>query len=205
MTSAEGSGIPLVSDVTTTYDVTTPMTNGSGVHSGGHSNYFNLGGHEFVLLIRQLKINNYQELGYTCAGVLVLSFIYELLKNVRQMLIGGFFSNAYKIQQNNFLPSSGDCCNDDDVISYYVTKRNFWCSHFMHSFLYVIQVFLAFVLMLIVMTYNVYLLAAVLAGNLIGYFVCGVWRRHLVVKKLKYKSQVYTNETAGRIIQNPDA
>ena len=49
-----------------------------------------------------------------------------------------FFKNV--VFSQNFLPSSGDCCNDDDAINYYVTKRNFWCSHVMHSLLYVIQV-----------------------------------------------------------------
>lgn len=78
--SGEGSGIPLLSDVTTTYDVTTPMMNMSGggmsgnmsgghhmsgnpEHSG-HPSYFNLGNFEFVILIRQLRITNYQ--GFVC-------------------------------------------------------------------------------------------------------------------------------------------
>lgn len=52
--------------------------------------------------------------------------------------------------------------------------------HFYQTFLHVLQVTLSFLLMLIFMTYNLWLCSAVVIGAAIGYFLFG-WKKSVIV------------------------
>ena len=54
------------------------------------------------------------------------------------------------------------------------------CAHFVQTVLHILQVVMSYFLMLIFMTYNVYLCIAVALGAGTGYFLFS-WRRAVVV------------------------
>lgn len=66
--------------------------------------------------------------------------------------------------------------------SFYFCFRNRMLSwpHILQTFLHVIQMVISYFLMLIFMTYNVWLCLAVVAGSGMGYFLFG-WRKATVV------------------------
>ena len=69
---------------------------------------------------------------------------------------------------------------DDDIV--FVLYRSRICNwhHFVQTFLHVVQVTISYFLMLIFMTYNVWLCLAVALGAGFGYFVFG-WKLNKVV------------------------
>lgn len=52
--------------------------------------------------------------------------------------------------------------------------------HIYQTFLHIVQVTLSFLLMLIFMTYNVWLCSGVVIGAAVGYFLFG-WRKSVIV------------------------
>ena len=59
-------------------------------------------------------------------------------------------------------------------------SRMLTCSHLVQTLLHIFQVIISYCLMLVFMTYNVWLCAAVALGAGMGYFVFG-WKRAVVV------------------------
>jgi len=136
--------------------------------------------HYFLLKSWILDSTNNQI--YACVGTFGLAIIYELLKDVRLMWNKGYFSGDITRRLEND-PGTGDCCADaDDNFSTFT--KGFWCRHIFQSLLHIIQVFIAFILMLIVMSYNYWLLVSLCVGNGIGYFFAGLVR-YCVVSSLK--------------------
>ncbi|VDP92021.1 unnamed protein product [Echinostoma caproni] len=71
-------------------------------------------------------------------------------------------------------------CFIDSVATHSLRCLSFWphpfsrfCDglHLLQTFLHMIQMFISYMLMLIVMTYNVYMLIAVLLGFTLGYYI----------------------------------
>ena len=62
-------------------------------------------------------------------------------------------------------------------------ETNMWSRlHFLQTLLHLVQITLSYFLMLIFMTYNSWLCAAVVLGATCGYFLFG-WRKTLVVQE----------------------
>jgi len=110
-----------------------------------------------------------------CVGTFLLAILYEVFKDLRVMWNNGLFSKSFKQSSTNN-PSTGDCCNDlQENLSEY-TYNN--CLRLVcQSFLHIFQIFISFVLMLIAMTYNYWLILAVCVGNGVGYLINGLIRR----------------------------
>lgn len=56
----------------------------------------------------------------------------------------------------------------------------FSATHLLQTFLHIVQISVSYLLMLIFMTYNIWLCAAVLFGATLGYFLFG-WKKSVVV------------------------
>ena len=66
------------------------------------------------------------------------------------------------------------------VLFLYFSVHMVSAGHFLQTLLHMIQVFISYCLMLVFMTYNVWLCLAVILGAGVGYFLFG-WRKAIVV------------------------
>jgi len=140
-----------------------------------------------VFLLEQWKITKDWHILVMCIGSLVLACVYELFKDFRTMWNKGYFSDRILNFEG---PSTGDCCDNDTEFS--SMQDGFCCRHFVQSILHIIQSGIAFVLMLIAMTFNVQLLSAVCVGNGLGYLIAGCIRKSIETthrRKLKRRAQ----------------
>lgn len=118
----------------------------------------------------------------------VIAALYEGLKMLREILMT---KTVEKIKQRELQghKSSSSCCDDGPYIRYSVDLVYhaysinilpmyfvFLCSlpfmdHLLQTVLHMLQILISYLLMLAVMTYNVWLLLGVVVGAGIGYFV----------------------------------
>ncbi|XP_057695276.1 high affinity copper uptake protein 1 [Corythoichthys intestinalis] len=151
---------------------------GGGGHEGhgGMAMTFNLDYQNVPLLFSGLIINSPGEMAGACLGVFLLAVLYEGMKMGREALLRRSQVNV----RYNCMPLPG---SDGTVLMEThktVGQRMLSHAHFLQTLLHVIQVVVSYLLMLIFMTYNVFLCAAVAAGAGAGYFLFG-WRKAVVV------------------------
>ncbi|KAL3278457.1 hypothetical protein HHI36_013778 [Cryptolaemus montrouzieri] len=107
-------------------------------------------------------------------GILIMAALYEGLKYYREFLFWKTY-NALQYRAVS-IPGKG-VVNDDNQI----VQPTMWSSmHCFQTFLHMIQMILSYFLMLIFMTYNVWLCIAVVVGAGIGYFLFG-WKKSVIV------------------------
>lgn len=137
--------------------------------------YFHFGTHA-IILFKEWEVSSSQGMVFSFIAVLILSALYEGLKYFREYLFKKYFSSLEY--------SSVSVLNDDGktVTEIHKIARNRMLSwpHAIQTVLHTIQMLVSFAQMLIVMTYNVWLLFAVAVGMGIGYFLFG-WRKATVV------------------------
>jgi len=175
-----------------------PMENSTGMDMGGDMDmdmggmdmggmdmmmmpmYFNFVYLNMTVVFKEWQISNETEFIASCVGVAGVAILYEILKACRQIWIDVSYqptvdstSNAIQLKAM----SGGNCCEDTDAFPLvFKTTPGFWCEHFLQSVLYIVQIFLGYVLMLIVMTYNVWLVVSVCCGAGVGYLIAGAIR-----------------------------
>lgn len=140
-------------------------------------------------LFKKWEIESISDKVLVCIGTFLLAFLYELAKDLRALWNRGFFSGKLELQSFNDGPDIGDCCADGED-NFSTFESGFWLRHFVQSFLHIIQVLVAFVLMLIAMSFNYYLLVSICVGNGLGYFLAGIIRqgvRSEMKRKIKRK------------------
>ncbi|XP_060552335.1 high affinity copper uptake protein 1-like isoform X2 [Ruditapes philippinarum] len=159
--------------------------------------FFHTGKCEFILF-ETLRTKDVGGLVGACVAIFALAIVYEGLKVFREMLL-----QKAMISGNKYSISNGTASTDTMVISNKnvgSTQQNgvsgprqqkpstdvscclhmMTCSHFIQTVLHMIQVFISYCLMLVFMTYNVWLCLSVILGAGIGYFLFG-WRKAIVV------------------------
>ncbi|XP_046749273.1 high affinity copper uptake protein 1-like [Diprion similis] len=114
---------------------------------------------EEIILFDGWVVSDWQGVVGSMVGIILMAAIYEGLKNYREYL----FVSASALYQGN-----GKC----------PTKQPSMFSgiHLFQTFLHMIQIVLGYFLMLIFMTYNVWLCIAVTVGGAIGYWLFA-WRK----------------------------
>lgn len=114
--------------------------------------------------------------------VLLLTVFYELLKVFRVWLRGrcsprplsfptASFSRARCRESNAALASISSQVSLTRVETNSPVVLNSWFHHGLQTVLHVLQVTLGYMLMLCVMSYNVWIFLGVLAGSVLGYFL----------------------------------
>lgn len=113
--------------------------------------------------------------------VLLLTVLYEVLKVWRLWL-----GNPSKLTQSPYDAPSSSHCDSISVldsspsessltpIASVVTPqstRNSWLLHIIQTVLHMLQVSLAYMLMLCVMSYNTWIFLGVITGSVLGYFI----------------------------------
>jgi copper transporter 1 len=107
-------------------------------------------------------------------GIFFMAALYEGLKYYREYL----FWKTYNALQYRAvtLPEKGVVSEDNQIVQPTMLS----VMHFYQTGLHMIQMVLSYFLMLIFMTYNVWLCLAVVVGAGVGYFLFG-WKKSVIV------------------------
>ncbi|XP_060872920.1 high affinity copper uptake protein 1 isoform X1 [Metopolophium dirhodum] len=156
----------------------------SGQHMMHHmmSMSFHFGTNETVLF-DWWKFSTTSGLVYSMIGIFLMATLYEGLKYFREYLFWKSY-NAIQYRSVQIPLEKGP----NDPVSQMVGKvllkqplpTMFSITHLLQTFLHIIQISISYLLMLIFMTYNVWLCLAVLFGATLGYFLFG-WKKSVVV------------------------
>jgi len=152
--------------------------NASGQSGGGHHGmqmWFHFGEDETVLFAFW-KISEIGGLLGSMVAIFVLAFLYEGLKFYREHLYRHSFQT---VQVNTASVPVENGSTVKETQKTVQVKMMSWM-HIWQTCLHVLQVILSYFLMLIFMTYNVWLCLAVVVGAGAGYFFFG-WKKSLVV------------------------
>jgi len=150
---------------------------GHGSHGSSHAMVFHMGNHATILFSSWMTSTMGEMFG-SCMAVLVIAALYEGLKMLRERLL-------MKSQEKQKRLLCSAVPTDDNQVAT-VDRSPSCCSqmlniaHFIQTLLHMLQVGISYMLMLVFMTYNVWLCLAVVAGAGIGYFLFG-WKRRQVV------------------------
>merc|ERR1712241_294803 len=137
--------------------------------------YFH-GGYEEVILFDFWRINTLGGLIGSMVVCFVLGIVYEFIKSYREYWMRGAFQT---VRYNQVEESRNKSQIEQGSVKFIET--NMWSmAHFVLTLLHLVQITLAYFLMLIVMTYNSWLCGAVILGSTLGYFLVG-WRKTTVV------------------------
>ncbi|XP_059222784.1 high affinity copper uptake protein 1 isoform X2 [Stomoxys calcitrans] len=148
-------------------------------------------GYEETILFEFWKIDSIAGLIGSMAGIFILAVLYEGLKYYREFL----FWKTYNLLE--YRPVTGPQTNPEvgqiqpapsnptpvQYVGEVIHKQPptmFSLNHFIQTALHMVQVTVSFLLMLIFMTYNVWLCLAVVVGAAVGYFLF-CWKKSVIV------------------------
>ncbi|XP_044756128.1 high affinity copper uptake protein 1-like isoform X2 [Coccinella septempunctata] len=165
-------------------------TDAKGMDMGGMDHmdmgmkmFFHFGTVETVLF-EQWKFSTVGGLVGSMIGILIMAALYEGLKYYREYLFWKTY-NALQYRAVS-IPEKG-VVNEENQIVHVVGEvihkqpPTMWSKmHSFQTFLHMIQMVLSYFLMLIFMTYNIWLCIAVVIGAGIGYFLFG-WKKSVIV------------------------
>ncbi|KHJ40904.1 Ctr copper transporter family protein [Trichuris suis] len=177
-------------------------------HSAGHANHINHSEHSEHLgrhmdMMAMSFHGGYQEtilfsFWKTCTvggfvgsfiGILLLAVLYEGLKTFRESLFRrSVLSAASTCSNGQACPSQTDSVTQSGVVSTYKVMyrlKPVSIGHAIQSAMHMLQLLISYVLMLVVMTFNTWLLFAVVIGAGIGYLLFG-WRRALATEPCEH-------------------
>jgi len=154
--------------------------------------YFH-GGYSEVILFDFWRISTLAGLIGSMIGCFLMGILYEGIKSYREYWMNGaFHAVTYNQVGNQQRKSPGieqgvhsagetsrDNISDQGSVKIIETKM-LSLAHFVLTGLHMVQMALAYFLMLIVMTYNTWLCLSVIFGSTVGYFLFG-WRKTSVV------------------------
>jgi len=153
---------------------------------GGHdmmmmNMYFTTVWHNSYVLFKEWELKEVWQLALACVVIGIVAALYEGLKVLREHLLIKLAPQTVQITSNGY--GGGADGSKDDIVS--ATGSNVsvrMCSgiHFLQTFLHMIQVTVSYLLMLVVMTYNVWLCISVVLGAGLGYLLFG-WKKAVIV------------------------
>ncbi|KAI9563951.1 CTR1 [Daphnia sinensis] len=131
-----------------------------------------------VVLFKQWDIQSVGAMVGSCIGIFLMAILYEGLKYFREYLSRKHYA---PVNYNNVKTPEGG----SDASSQVRTPMSFKtsvtsASHYIQTALHLLQMIISYFLMLIVMTYNVWLFISVILGCTVGYFFFG-WRKGFLV------------------------
>ncbi|KAJ1959478.1 copper transpport protein [Dispira parvispora] len=152
-----------------------------GAASCGMTMYFNGQTRDFCVLFSTWSITSDTALGIACLVSFLLAVGYEIVK----LVIRRVENQAYQRILNNATdPEKGMDSATDTANGISRPSWTAWTTqggeigwfdpiYFLRCFLYGVQVFYAFFLMLIVMTFNTYLIVSICIGAIVGFYLFG--------------------------------
>lgn len=144
-----------------------------GMDMGGMQMFFTTGV-DVTIMFENWHVTNVGGLIGSCIGIFLLAIIYEGIKYFREYLFRRINPEAHYTTANS---DNGRMIQPETAR---VRYRMINSHHFLQTFLHIVQVTVSYFLMLIFMTYNVWLCISVVLGAGVGFFVFG-WRKAVVV------------------------
>lgn len=143
------------------------------------------GGYCENVLFESWKISSIGGLVGSMIGIMIMAALYEGLKYYREYL---FWKTYNALQYRSVtMPQEKNVVAEDNrvvhMVGEVIHKQPPTMLSWMHTFqtlLHIVQIVLSYFLMLIFMTYNVWLCFAVVFGAAIGYFLFG-WKKSVIV------------------------
>ncbi|XP_012275407.1 high affinity copper uptake protein 1 isoform X2 [Orussus abietinus] len=133
------------------------------------------GGYCETVLFDSWKIASVGGLVGSFIGILIMAALYEGLKYYREYLFWRTY-NALQYRSVS-MPQEKNVVSEDNRV---VQPTMLSWMHSFQTILHIVQIVLSYFLMLIFMTYNVWLCFAVVLGAAIGYFLFG-WKKSVIV------------------------
>ncbi|XP_057326983.1 high affinity copper uptake protein 1 isoform X1 [Microplitis mediator] len=146
--------------------------------------YFHFG-YDETILFESWKISTLGGLIGSMIGIIIMAALYEGLKYYREYLFWKTY-NTLQYRSVTAPPEKNPTTEDSRVVHMVgevIHRQPPTMLSWMHTFqtlLHIIQIILSYFLMLIFMTYNVWLCVAVVLGAAIGYFLFG-WKKSVIV------------------------
>lgn len=137
--------------------------------------YFHVGLTE-TILFKDWAVNSVGGMIGSVVGVFIMAVMYEGLKYFREHLFRLHFSSMHY----SSVAVTGQDGRTLTEVHQIARNRIVSWAHFTQTFLHMVQVVLSYFLMLIFMTYNVWLCLGVVLGAGFGYFIFG-WKKATVV------------------------
>lgn len=139
--------------------------------------FFHTGYNEYILF-QDLYTKSVGEMVGACIVIFILAMLYEGLKVMReQMLRKANVKTRY--HSMTIEPSlSRDTMIQEEHKT--VEVRILSTSHFVQTLMHILQVTVSYCLMLLFMTYNIWMCVAIILGAGAGYFAFG-WKRAIIV------------------------
>uniref|UniRef100_A0A1B6F2E9 Copper transport protein n=1 Tax=Cuerna arida TaxID=1464854 RepID=A0A1B6F2E9_9HEMI len=154
-----------------------PITQGSHVmmdHSSMMMMTFHFGYNE-TILFEFWKISSVGGLIGSMFGIFFMAALYEGLKYYREYL---FWKTYNSLQYRSVeVPTNKNTAPEDNSV---VQPTMLSINHAFQTLLHIIQIVVSYFLMLIFMTYNVWLCVAVALGAATGYFLFG-WKKSVII------------------------
>jgi len=171
--------MPAMDDHEGHHSTVDPGHGGHGDHGTGSMQhmmmmFFHFGNNETVLF-ESWKFDSVGGLIGSMIGIFFMAALYEGLKYYREYLFWRTY-NALQYRAVSF-PSEKGVVNEDNQV---VQPTMMSWMHFFQTILHILQITLSYFLMLIFMTYNVWLCIAVVFGAAVGYFLFG-WKKSVIV------------------------
>ncbi|XP_076232358.1 copper transporter 1A isoform X2 [Calliopsis andreniformis] len=133
------------------------------------------GGYCENVLFESWKISSVGSLIGSMIGIMIMAALYEGLKYYREYL---FWKTYNALQYRSVtMPAEKNVVAEDNRV---VQPTMLSWMHTFQTFLHIVQIVLSYFLMLIFMTYNVWLCFAVVFGAAVGYFLFG-WKKSVIV------------------------
>ncbi|XP_069676892.1 high affinity copper uptake protein 1 isoform X2 [Periplaneta americana] len=178
---------------TSSADTTMDMDMGDMVHDecstmshGGHSMMMSFhAGYCETVLFDGWKVSSIGSLIGSMVGIFFLAMFYEGLKYYREYLFWKTY-NSLQYRAVSVPAEKGVVAEDNRIVHMVgevIHKQPPTMFSLMHGFqtlLHIVQIVLSYFLMLIFMTYNVWLCLAVVIGAAVGYFLFG-WKKSVIV------------------------
>ncbi|XP_016911039.1 high affinity copper uptake protein 1 isoform X1 [Apis cerana] len=154
-----------------------------GMH--GMSTMWFHGGYCEHVLFESWKITSISGLIGSMVGIMIMAALYEGLKYYREYLFWKMYNSLQ--YRSVTMPQEKNVVAEDNrvvhMVGEVIHKQPPTMLSWMHTFqtcLHIVQIVLSYFLMLIFMTYNVWLCFAVVLGAAIGYFLFG-WKKSVIV------------------------
>jgi len=141
-----------------------------------------------TILFEPWAVSTWQGMLGSCVAVFVMAVLYEGLKTLRLWLVEVALARATASESVVSLDSATTSDQDNLPITvapprcgcHWTRRRIQTAFHILQAFLHLIQVTLGYLLMLVAMTFNVYLFISIVIGAAIGYLLFS-YRRPIVV------------------------
>ncbi|XP_034233772.1 high affinity copper uptake protein 1-like isoform X2 [Thrips palmi] len=123
------------------------------------------------VLFNEWQVDRVSTMVLSCVGIFFMAVIYEGIKYYRENLLWRTYNSLhYRAVNDNAVPDAEN----------HKPPRMFSQKHVLQTGLHIVQLIVSYLLMLIFMTYNIWLCLAVILGSATGYFMFG-WKRTVVV------------------------